>query len=934
MRHIILGTALVAAFTPALASDPASGTLTAANDEAHPLVYTANGSDSFTLTTDLPAGYAAQHPQTYIRVQFSGDVAAESESLHADTSTPDPTDSTAHWADGRPLAEGVNQALLIASSGPRNVIIDNSGGNGTVNVSIALVHIPDDPGNRDLPTAAHGIGPRFAVHKPKRFPGIGLAAAEPTIGLNPNTGSVFYMNTLEALRVKFDDNTTPAQDNWQQRAALESALVTLDPILASDLGTGRVFSLNLSGPISTADFSDDDGESWLPGGNGFPTSGVDHQSLGAGPYPTSGLGSLIPHPLYPDAVYYCSQGVVIAYCSRSDDGGINFNPAVPIYNAVTLGGLAGGATSGINNCTGLHGHIKVGGDGTVYLPNKGCDLDLPIYGRGLAGLLISHDAGETWDISEIPDITSGIDTKSDPSVAIGNDNTIYFGLSPLDEHLRVAVSRDGGQTWINTTDVGAIAGVHASQFPAMVAGDAGRAAVAFLGTQFPAGEVDPGTNFLNASQPAEANDYPGVWHLYVATTLDYGEHWFVEMVAPEDLAQGPGGIGGSGANRNLLDFIDAAIDLQGRILVGYADGCLGDCAAGTQGHFHRVAAIARQSGGPRMLSAFDPVEPAKPAAPRLTGYRTPGYVVLTIDADNGGSPITGYDITRDGATIASNYGATTFVDQTANAPGATYHYHATAINALGESDPSNEFAPLADENAPVTAAVCSLPGQLWGDEVGEPGARPPWADLVSLGIAEPADQPGKLVLTVTPAASIPLQGDATYVTVFDHPNGRRYTIQVDTTGTTTYYTDGRYYSDTTAQAANVLGHISDVPALDSSAVTSNGNVVIVIDKATWGLATGDLLKNVTVRALPAANEGLVFVHDDLGYDISQPIVGNDFCAKGAVPPPPVVAIPNPTPTASGGDTTRFGGALNWLTLLGLLVGRALARRRREGRPTI
>ena len=34
-----------------------------------------------------------------------------------------------------------------------------------------------------------------------------------------------------------------------------------------------------------------------------------------------------------------------------------------------------------------------------------------------------------------------------------------------------------------------------------------------------------------------------------------------------------------GNDRNLLDFIDVTIDEQGRVLVGYADGCTGACAA-------------------------------------------------------------------------------------------------------------------------------------------------------------------------------------------------------------------------------------------------------------------------------------------------------------------------------------------------------------------
>src|SRR5438105_1359928 len=82
MRQLILGTAFAACFcATAFAADPASGRLTAANDVAHPLTYTANGSDSFTLTSDLPAGYAKQHPDTYIQVLFTGAVSGESESL-------------------------------------------------------------------------------------------------------------------------------------------------------------------------------------------------------------------------------------------------------------------------------------------------------------------------------------------------------------------------------------------------------------------------------------------------------------------------------------------------------------------------------------------------------------------------------------------------------------------------------------------------------------------------------------------------------------------------------------------------------------------------------------------------------------------------------------------------------------------------------------
>ena len=74
-----------------------------------------------------------------------------------------------------------------------------------------------------------------------------------------------------------------------------------------------------------------------------------------GPYPAD---SLIPHPAYPNAVYYCSQDIALVFCSRSDDGGLTFGAGVPIYT--------------LADCQGLHGHVKIAPNGTVYVPVAGC----------------------------------------------------------------------------------------------------------------------------------------------------------------------------------------------------------------------------------------------------------------------------------------------------------------------------------------------------------------------------------------------------------------------------------------------------------------------------------------------------------------------------------------------------------------------------------
>jgi hypothetical protein len=898
----------------ALAADGAcatatAGTLTVANTQANPLTYAPDG--NFALTIDLPPNYRQSHRDSYIRLRFHG-VSAGGEDIQGDTASGDVLDAATHWATGRPGGTDEDHAYLIPGGDTRHLTVVHAG--APTCVDVALVRIADDPGDHTLPYAALGSAPRFAVYTPRDFPGLGQQFAEPTMGFNHATGNVFSINTIDVLRTHFDDSTTPARDTWESKPALESSVASLDPILTSDDDTGRIFSLNLTGPVSSADYSDDDGETWLPGGNGFPSSGVDHQSLVAGPFPASGIGAAIPHPLYPNAIYYCSQGIADAYCSRSNDGGVTFLPSIPIY---------------VNEqCTGLHGHVKVAPDGSVYVPNKACNLDFPTFGNGVPGVVVSEDAGLTWSVKGVgTDATSASSHHGDPSVAIGRDNTIYFSYQSLDGHLKVAVSQDHGDSWFNILDVGALAGVHAAQFPAVVAGDAGRAAVAFIGTAFPdVPRIPSSTGPLQLVDAADGEiDFPGNWYGYIATTLDFGAHWAVTKVAPDDIIQGPAGVGGGGDNRNLLDFNDAIIDGEGRVLAAFADGCMGGCQLGYQGNFYgnaRIAQIARQTGGPRMYAEFDPAEPAIPPAPRVSGYRTKDYVVLHIDADGGGLPVTGYAIHRNGALIAANYPQATYLDTTASDTGATYEYRVAAINARGAGAASNAFAPLVDEHAPVTAAVCTLPGQLWADQTGEPGAELPPMDIASLGIAEPADQPGKLVFTATALAP----GGSAKI-AFDHPDGSRYSIFIKPTGTTVGRTDGRWFSDATAELNNILATLADVPALDSSSGGTSAIYTAVIDKDAWGLKTGDVLRNVTVFGLLPTGNGQVFLRDFLGYDISQPIVGNDFCAKGAHLAPPVidvVDVPVPAPVVQE-DKGRFGGGLSLLSVM-LLAGAATARR--------
>ncbi|HEV7515124.1 MAG TPA: sialidase family protein, partial [Thermoanaerobaculia bacterium] len=292
-----------------------------------------------------------------------------------------------------------------------------------------------------LTQAAFAAGPPTYVNYPAPDP-LGTSAGEPSIGVNWATGKVMYLAGLQTLRVSFDDSHAPATAFWQDVSYTLTSLTTLDPILSTDAKTGRTFVAQLAGNTSLMAFSDNDGASWLPGLVTGITSGVDHQTVGAGSFAPGGLPALLTQ----HAIYYCSQNIAYAACAASLNGGLTFNPAVPIYNLL--------------QCGGLHGHVKVAPDGTAYVPNKSC-------GNG-QGVAVSTNNGLTWTVRTVPGSTSG--AGSDPAVGIGADGTLYFGYADGDGHARIAVSRDRGVTWTAPADVGTAFGIQNTAFPAVVAG--------------------------------------------------------------------------------------------------------------------------------------------------------------------------------------------------------------------------------------------------------------------------------------------------------------------------------------------------------------------------------------------------------------------------------------------------------------------------------
>ncbi|HEX4895078.1 MAG TPA: hypothetical protein VFV11_01955 [Solimonas sp.] len=749
---------------------------------------------------------------------------------------------------------------------------------------------------------ASGLPPRFQTYAPDTAKlGFGMFGGEATMDVNTQTGSLFYIGFLETMRLKLDDSTSPAQQTWELKNGTLNSKFTSDPILVADRDTGRVFAQQLivGEGNSLSEFTDDDGETWTPGGGGGIRSGADHQSLGVGPYPAD---SLIPHPLYPNAVYYCSQDIALVFCSRSDDGGVSFAPGVPIYT--------------LADCQGLHGHVKIAPDGTVYVPVSGCPSGLIDAANSQPAVVVSEDAGLTWTVRAVTSAALGSGGHgSDPSVGLAADNTLYLSyVSAIDNRIHMAVSKDRGLTWTEDVDLGSLAGITAAQFPAVVAGDGDRAAVTFFGTTFNGEGVDTAPNFN------------GVWHLYVATTYDGGKTYHVTNVTPGDPIQ-RGGICGDGFCRNLLDFYDMVIDPEGRLLISYEDGCVGGCPQGSPGTFSDQAVIARQSGGRRLLAAFDPVEPTRPGAPRVQGYRTANFAYIEWpQPDNGASPITAYTVHR--GTSAASLAPLAVVGlkqgyvDTAVQAGQTYFYRVTATNARGESLPGNILELAVGTNAPTPGDACTLPGlKVAVDRTLEPEAQPATRDLAEVYIAEPEDMPGMIVFTLK--TSVPLPPDLTqavYHVYFDLPNGgKRY--QLEMSGAGAEY--GRLEQSPETGEHNTYVKEGD---LDAASAFADGEVRMVLPKEAIGLRNTDVLQAVYADSWPSLVSSNITV-DEAGY-VDYKIVGNDFCKNGGVIAPPVIG-------GGGGSTVggvtrdagRFGGALPLLSVL-LLLGLAGLRRRR------
>jgi len=763
---------------------------------------------------------------------------------------------------------------------------------------------------------------------------MGRGAGEPSIGVNWNStsnsvgGMTNFQSDLETLFISWDQSCSPTipKATWVNRRAPTSVAIDSDPIGFTDHTLpanipNRVFAgeLTLLSPDTVKiSHTDDDGVTWVPDQSGGIASAVDHETIGGGRYHAP-IPSL-PTP-YPNAVYYCSQDIAAALCSRSDDGGSTYGPSIAIYSLAA--------------CGGLHGHVKVSPvDGTVFVPNRSCG--------GAQSVVVSQDNGTTWTVHAVdtgvntaaPSIIGGGD---DPAVSIDANGRVYFAFSNFGggpgAGAGVAISDDLGSTWKNMFDVGAIYGLKNVCFPAATAGDGNRAAISFYGSVTPE----------SAGITSTTGTFNGVWHLYVAHTFDGGKSWTTTDATPTLPMQRSGILRGGSADiwRNLLDFYDMTIDKDGRVQVGYVNGCSGgNCAqapigldgtSSVKGNTYSAAAtIARQSSGRRMLVAKDPPNPlsatSAPGVPFVTERRIGNTVRLAwSEADSGNSMINNYQILRGTAsgtetplaTVAGTQIGGTYTDISATDLTKTYYYSVVASNSIGSSCANNEIA------APYVGDTCT--GIIIHKN------DPTHPESVGGGVGQPPPTP-QLLIDYIAVGEPPATNDLMFKIKVGNlmgtlPPNSRWRIAWDwfnpTSGTQMYYIGMN--TDSMSAVTFEYGTLADagVPAIlvlgetktgvPTGSFNTDGTITMTVPKSAVGspqpgdllaaiggkTITGDTPSTVTFeRSTAFVDHTFIKGQADNAYPAATyTVVGNTTCSSGQIVP--VSAVSRKTHGSAG-----------------------------------
>jgi hypothetical protein len=394
------------------------------------------------------------------------------------------------------------------------------------------------------------------------FSDVGEEGAEPSIGIT-SSGCIFFIAFEKVMR------SCDFGQSWEEVTGPECSFTTSDPYGWVDPVTDRIFNVQMLGlETSWICWSDDDGESWLGNPHDSGTTPLnDHIKLATGPWTSSGygIGGSISQSFYDQAVYYCYNKGIGIFCFTSFDGGATFEAGGQIFGLATSNG-------------GLHGAITTAPDGTVYVTPR---VETPT-------VIVSKDNGFSWDEYSMGEDVGTPYPRKNSEVATDTQSNAYHIWTGADEGVYMSRSIDSGVTWEQTSIRISPKEVISTTFPQVDAGDPGKIAITYLGSENSSelGKPDiDGENWTGNAHFATTNVSYYLYITYSLNALDSFPVFHTVRVSPDPVQIGSiclnsgdcRDIGGS--NRNLLDFNDLHIDRDGRVYVAFADGCIDTCAS-------------------------------------------------------------------------------------------------------------------------------------------------------------------------------------------------------------------------------------------------------------------------------------------------------------------------------------------------------------------
>jgi hypothetical protein len=306
-------------------------------------------------------------------------------------------------------------------------------------------------------------------------------------------------------------------------------------MVVADPWTDRIFQIELYDLVCNwLVYTDDGGESWVGNPKACSSLVVDHQTIGAGPSSTG-----VDLPVYPNMVYVCVNQIADSHCSRSLDGGITFSSYHLVFPGVNQDG---------DVCGGIHGHVLVAPDGTVYLPRAYCDH---------AYVGVSRDDGLTW---ELMDVDGGHgEYGNDPNMAFDAAGNVYYAFTGQDGVVYVTWTGDSGATWSEPVRASP-PGLGFANHPSITAGDDGRVGLVFLATE---GDMDSGPESWT-------------WNSYMGVSLDATSASPTFATVRANDAEDPVYRGDCRSIRcgYVREFLDASVAPDGSFWGAFVDACL------------------------------------------------------------------------------------------------------------------------------------------------------------------------------------------------------------------------------------------------------------------------------------------------------------------------------------------------------------------------